>query len=133
MKIKQDDYVALHRIVTGLSEKTVWQHMVDGGTLPELLDPLPDELHDWTQDVWARLEFAANEIVLASERTHEEIVASLDPTFTRGEYAQRAKGCGDLTPHLFNILDDRDPRPGVLKRLKPTGDTRALARSESVA
>ena len=50
-KIKQDDYVALHRIVTGLSERTVWQHMTDGRPLAELLDGLPDELHTWTRDV----------------------------------------------------------------------------------
>ena len=51
VKIKQDDYVALHRIVTGLSERTVWQHMTDGRPLAELLDGLPDELHTWTRDV----------------------------------------------------------------------------------
>jgi RNA ligase len=26
VKIKQEDYVALHRIVTGLNERTVWEH-----------------------------------------------------------------------------------------------------------
>ncbi len=133
VKIKQDDYVALHRIVTGLSERVVWQHMLDGRPLEDLLAPLPDELHDWTRDVWAKLDMAVVRTMADAERIHEEIVAALDPQFDRGEYAARAKAHADLTPYLFNALDDRDPRPGILKRLKPSGDTRALVRSEAVA
>lgn len=133
VKIKQDDYVALHRIVTGLSERTVWQHMLDGKTLGDLLGPLPDELHEWTRDVWGRLVSEANHIEARAEREHERIVADLDPQFERRDYAEQAKRAGDLTPHLFTILDGRDPRPAILKTLKPAGDTRALARSEAIA
>lgn len=59
--------------------------------------------------------------------------ANLDPQFERRDYAEQAKRAGDLTPHLFTILDGRDPRPAILKTLKPAGDTRALARSEAIA
>lgn len=133
VKIKQDDYVALHRIVTGLSERTVWQHMLDGKPIDDLLDPLPDELHEWTLEVWGRLLLEADDIEDQAEREHERIVAELDPDFERRDYAERAKRHGSLTPYLFTILDGRDPRPAILKTLKPAGDTRALARSEAIA
>ena len=133
VKIKQDDYVALHRIVTGLSERTVWQHMLDGRPLEDLLGPLPDELHGWTREVWHALTEAADFTEADAVEAHEEIVAYLDPQFERRDYAEHAKRHGSLTPYLFTILDGRDPRPAILKTLKPAGDTRALARSEAIA
>ncbi len=55
VKIKQEDYVALHRIVTGLNERTVWEHLKAGKHLDELLEPLPDEFHLWVLAVAVRL------------------------------------------------------------------------------
>lgn len=133
VKIKQDDYVALHRIVTGLSERSVWQHMLDGKPLDDLLGSLPDELHDWTREVWWRLADAADGIEDEAQWVHEEIVYRLDPAFERRDYAEHAKAHGHLTPYLFTLLDGRNPRPAILKTLKPAGDTRAVARSEAIA
>lgn len=35
VQIKQEDYIRLHKIVTGLSMKTVWEHMVAGKSLDD--------------------------------------------------------------------------------------------------
>lgn len=133
VKIKQDDYVRLHRIVTGLSERTVWQHMVDGKPLEDLLAPLPDELHQWTRDVWDGLVMDVDETSECAGVAHGEILQQLGPDCSRRDYAEQAKQHGDLTPYLFNLLDGRDPRPRILAKLKPAGDTRAKAISEAVA
>lgn len=66
VKIKQEDYVALHRIVTGLNERTVWEHLKAGRNIHALLEPLPDEFHGWVRKVAHRL----NE---AFERMQDEI------------------------------------------------------------
>lgn len=133
VKIKQEDYVALHKIVTGLSERSVWQHMLDGRPLTDLLTSLPDELHDWTHDTWEVLSVTADNLMVEVTDVHADIVRGLDRGFDRRDYAEQAKQHGALTPWLFQVLDDRDPRPSILKTLKPSGDTRALARTEAVA
>lgn len=133
VKIKQDDYVALHRIVTGLSERTVWEHMVAGKPLGDLLGPLPDELHEWTRSVWDRIDLQACVIECQARDAHALIVDQLPAGSSRRDYAEQAKTRGPLTPLLFQILDGRDPRPAVLKTLRPAGDTRAKAISEAVA
>lgn len=133
VKIKQDDYVALHRIVTGLSERTVWDHMVAGLPLNDLLGPLPDELHQWTREVWDRIDLAACSIEGRAYDAHNLILDQLPAEFERGEYARLAKDRAPLTPLLFNLLDGRDLRPAILKTLRPFGDTRAKAISEAVA
>src|SRR3954449_120205 len=54
LKIKYSEYVRLHRIVTGLNARVVWEAM-GNGQLDELLEPLPDEFHAWASDVAAGL------------------------------------------------------------------------------
>lgn len=133
VKIKQEDYVRLHRIVTGLSERTVWQHMIDGQSLETLLSPLPDELHGWTREVWSRIADEAYDIHSAALVAHDVITQALPTGWTRGDYAAHAKTHRELTPLLFQILDGKAVRPAILRNLKPAGDTRARAISEAVA
>ena len=49
IKIKQEDYVILHRIVTGLNERAVWEHlMTHNGDYSELLESVPDEFYGFS-------------------------------------------------------------------------------------
>lgn len=128
VKIKQEEYVRLHKIVTGLSERSVWEHMSNGEPLTSLLAELPDELHDWTREVWAGIEREVLRIALAAESVHLSINAA-----DRKSYAAEAMKHPELRPYLFNLLDGKDPRPSILRTLKPAGDTRARAFSEAVA
>jgi RNA ligase len=60
VKVKQEDYVRLHRLVTGLSERRVWEAIVAGETLQATIEPLPDEFHPWVEEVWVRLHRQVN-------------------------------------------------------------------------
>lgn len=133
VKIKQEEYVRLHRIVTGLSEKRVWEYMTEGKRLTDLLEPLPDELHQWARDVWLDIERALDQTHQEALRVHREIIGTLPTGWERRDYAERAVRNADLRAYLFQILDNRDPRPSILRNLKPTGDRRPRDYSEAVA
>jgi RNA ligase len=60
VKIKQEDYVRLHKIIFGLTEKSIWRALVAGDSLDSLLEPLPDEFHAWVREVYGRLKGAAS-------------------------------------------------------------------------
>lgn len=47
VKVKFDEYVRLHRIVTGVNARSIWESLRDGDDLAALLDSIPDELHAW--------------------------------------------------------------------------------------
>lgn len=49
LKIKQADYVELHRIVSNLSVKEVWRQL-RANTFYDFVVSLPDEFHAWAQD-----------------------------------------------------------------------------------
>lgn len=133
VKIKQNEYVRLHRIVAGLSEKSVWEHMSEGKPLEAMLGELPDELHDWTRNVWGDLSDRMDDLYATAERMHGFILDDLPEGWTRRDYAMEAQRHPEVRPYLFNILDGRDPRPGILRTLKPFGNTHARAISEAVA
>lgn len=129
VKIKQEEYVRLHKIVTGLSERSVWEHMSNGQPLEAMLGELPDELHDWTREVWGRLDAELERIYAESCSVHKQIM----PTPGRKEYAEAAQKHPRVRPYLFQILDGKDPRPSILRTLKPVGQTHARVISEAVA
>ena len=133
VKIKQEEYVRLHRIVTGLSERSVWEHMSTGARVETLLDGIPDEFHSWIRDVWRRIATELHMIADEARHVHEQILDDLPGGWGRKEYAAAAQRHPRVRPYLFNILDGRDPQPSILRTLKPAGDTRARAFSEATA
>jgi len=56
-KIKFAEYVRLHRIITQVSSKTIWEHLRDNQSLDELLNKVPDEFYNWVRrtidDFWS--------------------------------------------------------------------------------
>jgi RNA ligase len=56
MKIKFDDYVALHRILTNCSSYDIWENLMTFGELPkELFDKVPDEFFGWVRETRDRI------------------------------------------------------------------------------
>jgi RNA ligase len=124
VKLKQQDYLELHKIVTGLTARTVWDFMLTGAPLAELIAPLPDEFHDWVRGVAdGILKACADEQVrLAAEfaKTTGAMPAGWAATDRAGrkDFALVAAGHPDKWA-LFAQLDGRDLGPELLKRAKP--------------
>jgi RNA ligase len=132
IKIKQDDYVALHRIVTGLNARVVWEQLGDGKDTAAICEPLPDELHDWVKQVASDLCGQLEEIQVAAEDEHDRIERSLPEGWTRKDYAAVAAKSPNRA-WLFMLLDGRDPVDKIWRTLRPSGDNRPLNITEDVA
>lgn len=129
VKLKQADYVELHRIVTGLNARTVWEMLGAGKTVADICEPLPDELHGWVRDLAEELQREADELFKDTVRFHGKILARMPDGWTRKDYAIEASK-STLRPWLFNLLDDKDPRPAIWKTVRPSGDRRPVTVSE---
>jgi len=77
LKLKQEDYVALHRIVTGLSERGVWERLSNGESVADICEGLPDEFAAWVQATATDLEEKAERILKVAVATHQEILDEL--------------------------------------------------------
>lgn len=48
VKFKTEEYKKLHKVMTGLNERHIWEALKDN-KFEELLDLVPDEMYDWVQ------------------------------------------------------------------------------------
>ena len=120
MKIKFPEYVRLHKLVTGVSEIAIWEHLKEGKTLDDLLDKVPDEFFKWVATVENRLraEHAKlwGEAMFARELLHG--------SKTRKEQAlEIMKRWKHVSGVIFSLLDgkDKEASESVWKMVRPHG------------
>lgn len=121
LKIKHDRYVELHKLVFGMNERVIWEHLGEGRPLDDLLSPLPEEFHPWINSVAERLITERDRIACAAEKFYQQILGELPEDWTRKDFALKALQCPVMQPYLFHLLDGRDPRPAIWKTLRPSG------------
>lgn len=61
-KFKGDEYVEMHRLISGLSPLTIWERMEDGVVSKEFLATIPEEFRDRYEDIAICLESAFLEL-----------------------------------------------------------------------
>jgi RNA ligase len=121
VKIKYAEYVRLHRLVTGLTPRTVWEILATGGDLDALTAPLPDEFHAWVTAVATELTAAVDALADGVEDAYQKIIADLPDGWTRRDFAARALRDPNRGA-LFLRLDGKDYRPGLWQQVRPAGD-----------
>jgi len=62
VKVKFNEYVRLHGILTNVSNLTVWEHLKNNYDFDSLLDKVPDEFYDWLKKTINSLQLQFNEI-----------------------------------------------------------------------
>jgi RNA ligase len=134
VKVKQEDYVRLHRIVTGLTARVIWEHLAQGLHLLELIAGLPDEFHAWARAVADSLE---SEVQDHHERITKEYAGIIDEmryaeTLERRDFADRVADHPDKWA-LFFLLDQRDIRPGLWQMVRPAAGWTPSGRTYSDA
>ncbi|GAB3436959.1 RNA ligase [Flindersiella endophytica] len=132
VKIKLAAYVALHRLVTGLNARVVWERLGAGETAAEICEKLPDEFHAWVRDLAGELDSAAAEILSNATDEHTALLARLGDGFSRKDYAMQAQR-SPLRGWLFMLLDGKDPMPKIWASIKPSGARSMVNHSEDVA
>jgi len=112
MKIKFEEYVRLHRILTNISSRHIWEYLKDNLPMDEILERVPDEFYDWVKNVKSNLENEYKLIELQS-------IKDFKLFDNRKDAAEYYKTC-DNPGILFNMLDNRDYSKYIWKLIKPT-------------
>lgn len=121
VKIKYDEYVRLHRIVTGLNARSIWEALVAGKAVAEIVESLPDEFHAWVGTVVESLTETIEVRAAGVETAYAEILAGLPTGWTRRDFAMVATRYAERAS-LFLRLDDRDYRPLLWQHARPAAD-----------
>jgi len=51
LKVKFDDYIRLHRLLTGMNERTLWEWLKEGKNIQDLRKNVPEEFIQWVDNV----------------------------------------------------------------------------------
>ncbi|AYR01581.1 RNA ligase [Arthrobacter phage Seahorse] len=127
VKIKQDDYVALHRIVTGWNERTIWERLASGESLDLLIEGLPDEFHKWATGIADGLSAKHTILINGACTEHLAILNRMPSGWTRKDYALEAAKRPLFRPALFQLLDGRDINDWAWKQIYPTYEAKEPA------
>lgn len=121
VKLKQPDYLELHRLVTNASPKTVWEQLKAGKSKSEIVSVFPDEFHDYVGGM-------VDPLVESFETRLEEInkgfsnvldsFMSMGDDFNRGGFARYIKNAPDKA-YYFMLLDGKSVRDVLWSELKP--------------
>ena len=71
MKIKGDEYVRLHRILTNFSTTDIWELLSTKGNMDEFLERVPDEFDDWVKRVSMDLRYSFFHINERAGKMHD--------------------------------------------------------------
>lgn len=121
VKVKHEEYVRLHAIVTNTSSRTIWAMLSEGSSLDGLLAFVPDEFADWARKIAEDLRYDFKYVCSMAQLGYAMVTSQLaleNENFTRKDFALAVK---DL-PYkalLFRLYDGKGVDDIVWKMLKP--------------
>lgn len=118
MKIKGEEYVRLHKILTNFSTTDIWELLRTGGNLSEFLERVPDEFDTWVKETVRDLVVRYENLKKEYEWIYEDIMRVETAATDRkvfSEFALRYKH----SKLLFMMLDGKDCTDYVWKQVKP--------------
>ncbi|MDA4129253.1 MAG: hypothetical protein OK457_00635 [Thaumarchaeota archaeon] len=132
VKIKMADYVRLHRIVTGMNARSIWEILSSGGTIDNLLINTPEHFRKWLLQWDTRLSKEFFDIRSEAERVYLDrpIYDGRDKRQYRAECAAYFKKYDNLRALLFAMLDGKNAERVVWDMIEPRGNDRSFREDE---
>jgi len=111
LKVKFEEYVRIHRIVTQVSSVNIWEYLKTGQAMTELLERVPDEFYDWVKATKEQLEANYQDI-------ENQAKVDFKTLATRKDTAMYFKTC-QYPQVMFAMLDGKPYDQIIWKMLRP--------------
>ena len=111
VKMKFEEYIRLHRIMTGVSNIAIWEYLAEGKSFEELLEQVPDEFYDWVQTTVADLNAQFAAILAEAKSVYKEFPTRKETALYFNE--QKYPGV------LFNLYTGKSPDIGIWRLIRP--------------
>lgn len=125
VKIKFTEYKRLHKLLTGINSRHVWEILANGQDPAEVFAGAPDEFHGWLKDQVAALTAAYEEISQTALAAFAEVRTQLPEGFDRRTFAQHIAQ-HPLKTHLFLLLDGKPIDEPIWRSLKPVNGGQSM-------
>lgn len=116
VKMKYDAYMKLHKLVSGISEKYIWECLRDGVDIEAQLVDIPDELFDFIKK--AKTKFHAEFETI--DKAVKLVFQTINKEATRKEQAEHIlRHHKEYAKILFSMLDGRDYSKIIWNMIEP--------------
>lgn len=120
VKLKFPEYLALHKILTNCTERTIWEALYNETSLDQFFENVPDEFDNWAKSVMERLSFEAWEYEMAAGDEFLRII-KLTGAVDRKRFAMEALK-SPYKAALFRLLDGKSIRDIIWKSVYPKNE-----------
>ncbi len=131
VKLKQQDYLELHRIVSSLSVKEVWRQL-RAGTFDDFATALPDEFHAWARSTADGLRATFAGIDTEANLIHERVLERGFPD-RKAQALWLKANAGPVMGYVFSLLDGRDISDGIWRAIEPSGAVTEIPTAQLLA
>ncbi len=111
IKVKFEEYVRLHKIITQISSISIWEIISSGKSIQDIIDVVPDELFQWVTEVHDSLQDRYQNIETVALSEFRELGS-------RKETAQYIMTCS-YPKILFSMLDKKPYNDIIWSMIKP--------------
>ena len=112
VKVKFTEYLRLHRIITGVSNVVIWEHLSEGRPFEGLLEKVPDEFYHWVKTTIDDLKSQYDTILTDCRNAFKELETRKETAV----YFQTQK----YPSVLFAMLDGKPYDKIIWKMIRPT-------------
>jgi len=122
-KVKFEEYVRLHRLITGVNARRIWDLLRNDQPLDELLERVPDEFFKWVKDMKDKLE---NEFEVIEQVISSDIFERVKDLPTRKDQAiaiMKDPEDRKYSSVVFKMLDGEPYSEIIWKMLRPAHET----------
>jgi RNA ligase len=127
VKIKFEEYVRLHKLMTQISTYDIWEHLKEGKDILEILNNVPDEFDKWIKETERTIKYHHYMVGERCGKTHDYFrygkYSDRDPQPTKKEFAEHVQKNVNKNLHgiMFAIWDGKRDKVDELtwKLIKP--------------
>ncbi len=124
MKIKGEEYLRLHKIMTNLSTTAIWELVSNGGNIDDILKDVPDEFYTKVKMYVSSLNYGYYQYWNQLGKTYDYFrfgkYGDIEVEPTKKEFAEHIKDHHPIAKSImFAMWDDKDYDKIIWKALKP--------------
>jgi len=120
LKMKFDEYVRLHKLICGLSERRIWDALRSGDNIESFFEKVPDEFYTWGKKIIYKLSklydnIEQDSLSIVIDEGLRELPRKNVAIITMNKYRH-------YSAIIFKILDGKDYKNIIWKMIKPSGN-----------
>lgn len=139
LKVKLPEYVRLHKLLTGVNSRHIWEMLAAGQSISPLLERVPDEFYEWVSATANALRGRHDVLMYQTDNAYREIIAKVgvgDPNDREWKKAFASAAVlehGRIQHLLFARVIDGDVAAMAWREVRPAEAERPYKDDPSVS